>query len=105
MFDRVPLPDWLAPYREKMAEFVREHLPDSDTAMPLAKQVGQTALRLFGDMVYVVLIPILAFLFITRTARRCATASSAGPPRAATRRCGSHRRRPRQASAATSVRC
>ena len=65
MFDRVPFPDWLAPYRETMAEFVREHLPDSDTAMPLAKQVGQTALRLFGDMIFIVLIPILAFLFIT----------------------------------------
>ena len=63
--DRVPLPDWLGPYRAKMAEFVREHLPDGDSAVPIAKQVGQTALRLFGDMIYVVLIPILAFLFIT----------------------------------------
>ena len=65
MFDRVPLPDWLAPYRGRMAEFVREHLPDSDSAMPIARRVGQTALRLFGDMVFTVLIPILAFLFIT----------------------------------------
>ena len=38
LFDRVPLPDWLAPYRERMAEFVREHLPDSDSAVPIAKQ-------------------------------------------------------------------
>lgn len=66
MFDRVPLPDWLAPYRERMAEFVREHLPDSHSAVPIAKQVGQTALRLFGDMIYAVLIPILAFLFIIK---------------------------------------
>ena len=68
IFDRVPLPDWLGPYRAKMAEFVREHLPDGDSAVPIAKQVGQTALRLFGDMIYVVLIPILAFLFITNGA-------------------------------------
>ncbi|MEO6897555.1 MAG: AI-2E family transporter [Caldimonas sp.] len=68
MFDRVPLPDWLAPYRERMAEFVREHLPDSGSAVPIAKRVGQTALRLFGDMLYLVLIPILAFLFITNGA-------------------------------------
>lgn len=65
MFDRIPLPDWLAPYRERMAEFVREHLPDSDSAVPIARQVGQTALRVFGDMIFTILIPILAFLFIT----------------------------------------
>ncbi len=65
MFDKIPMPDWLAPYRERMVEFVREHLPDSSSAVPIAKRVGQTALKLFGDMVFVVLIPILAFLFIT----------------------------------------
>ncbi len=68
MFDRIPFPDWLAPYREQMAEFVRDHLPDSDSAVPIAKKVGQTALTVFGDMIYVVLIPILAFLFITNGA-------------------------------------
>jgi predicted PurR-regulated permease PerM len=65
LFDRIPLPDWLDPYRARMVEFVREHLPDIDSAVPIAKQVGQTALRVFGDMIYVVLIPILSFLFIT----------------------------------------
>lgn len=64
MFDRVPMPEWLDPYRAKMAEFVREHLPDSESAVPIAKTLGQTALRLFGDMIFAVLIPILAFLFI-----------------------------------------
>lgn len=64
MFDRVPLPDVLAPYRDRMAEFVREHLPTGASAMPIARQVGQTALRVLGDMLFVILIPILAFLFI-----------------------------------------
>ena len=68
LFDHIPLPDWLAPYRERMAEFARDHLPDSTSAVPIAKRVGQTALKVFGDMIYVVLIPILAFLFITNGA-------------------------------------
>ena len=32
--------------------------------MPIVRQVGQTALRLFGDLIFVILIPILSFLFI-----------------------------------------
>lgn len=63
--ERLPLPGWLAPYRDRIVEFARAQLAGgSAAAVPVAKQVGHLLLLVAGNMVFVVLIPILAFLMI-----------------------------------------
>ncbi|MEO7335953.1 MAG: AI-2E family transporter [Caldimonas sp.] len=65
VMDRLPLPDWLTPYRDRIVQYVRDHLASGTAAaVPLAKQVGHVALQVAGNLVFVVLIPILAFLLI-----------------------------------------
>jgi predicted PurR-regulated permease PerM len=65
VFDRLPLPDWLAPFRSRGLQFLQEQLQTGTSlAIPLARQVGETALQVAGNAIFVVLIPILAFLFI-----------------------------------------
>jgi predicted PurR-regulated permease PerM len=65
VFDRLPLPEWLAPFRSRGLEFVREQLQTGTSlAVPVARQVGATVLHVAGDALFIVLIPILAFLFI-----------------------------------------
>jgi predicted PurR-regulated permease PerM len=63
--DRIPLPDWLVPFRSRIASFVRDHLANGTAmAVPVAQQVGHTLLLVASNLIYIVLIPILAFLFI-----------------------------------------
>ncbi|MDB5998335.1 MAG: family transporter [Rhizobacter sp.] len=63
--DRIALPHWLLPYRTRIAEFVNNHLQSGTAlAVPVAQQVGHTLLMVAGNLIYVVLVPILAFLFI-----------------------------------------
>ncbi len=63
--DRLPLPDWLLPYRDRLAVFVNEQLASSGAlAVPIARQIGSTLLGVAGNLVFVVLVPVLAFLFI-----------------------------------------
>ena len=63
--DKIPLPEWLVPDRAKLTQFAREHLGDgTQYAAPLAKSVGQFLLVLTANSIFVVLIPILAFLMI-----------------------------------------
>ena len=65
VFDRLPLPSWLAPFRGRALQFLRDQLQSGTSlAIPFARQVGQTALQIAGNAIFVVLIPILAFLFI-----------------------------------------
>ncbi|MDB5820149.1 MAG: family transporter [Rhizobacter sp.] len=63
--DRINLPEWLMPFRSRISQFVSEHLQTGTAvAVPLAQQVGRTLLLVASNLIYVVLIPILAFLFI-----------------------------------------
>jgi predicted PurR-regulated permease PerM len=65
VFERLPLPDWLAPFRGRGLQFLREQLQSGTSlAIPFARQVGQTVLQIAGNAIFVLLIPILAFLFI-----------------------------------------
>jgi len=65
VFDRLPLPDWLAPFRSRGLQFLQEQLQTGTSlAIPLARQVGEAVLQVAGNAIFVVLIPILAFLFI-----------------------------------------
>jgi len=64
VFDRL-LPDWLAPFRGRGLQFLREQLQSgASLAIPLARQAGQTVIQVVGNAIFVVLIPVLAFLFI-----------------------------------------
>jgi len=61
----LPLPDWLAPFRVRGLQFLREQLQSgASLAIPFARQAGQTVIQVAGNAIFVVLIPVLAFLFI-----------------------------------------
>lgn len=63
--DRVPLPEWAAPFRTRAAAFIQSQLASgSSQALPIARQVGQAALAIASNAIFVVLIPILSFLLI-----------------------------------------
>lgn len=62
---KIPLPSWLEPYRKRMDEFVQENLKGATAAAaPMVKEVGAKVFRFAGGLVYIVLIPILAFIFV-----------------------------------------
>jgi predicted PurR-regulated permease PerM len=65
LIEHIPLPGWLLPFRDRIAAFARENLVSGTAlAVPAAKQVGQVLLGIAGNAIFVVLIPLLAFLFI-----------------------------------------
>lgn len=65
LLDRIPLPDWLAPYRSRLVEFVRAHSADATgNSAELAKRAGKLVLVLGESSLFIVLIPILAFMMI-----------------------------------------
>jgi len=62
---RIPLPSWLEPYRGRLTELVQANLQEAAAAaVPAVKEVGVKAFRLAGGLIYIVLIPILAFIFV-----------------------------------------
>ncbi len=68
LLDRIPLPGWLAPYRSRLVQFVRAHAGDvSPSSGDLAKRAGKLVLALGESSLYIVLIPILAFMMIVNT--------------------------------------
>ena len=63
--ERLPLPHWLVPYRAHMLDFARVQFEAGTAyALPMARQVGQGIVSVVSNLVFVLLIPILAFLFI-----------------------------------------
>ncbi|HVY06383.1 MAG TPA: AI-2E family transporter [Burkholderiales bacterium] len=63
--DRIPLPGWLEQYRERMRAFVHEGIRSAETsAVPFAKDVGAGILGFAGNLIFLVLIPILAIIFV-----------------------------------------
>ena len=63
--DRIPLPEWLEPLRNRIDAFVQENIREAAAAaLPFAKTAGTEFIRFFGNLIYVVLIPILAFFFV-----------------------------------------
>lgn len=61
----IPLPSWLEPYRNRMDSYVQENLKGAtEAAAPMMKEVGAKAFRFAGGLIYLVLIPILAFIFV-----------------------------------------
>ncbi len=65
VLNRIPLPDWLAPFRARVAPFIQEHLAaGTSVAVPIAKQIGQVAIGIASNSIFLIVIPILAFLLI-----------------------------------------
>ena len=65
ILSRVPLPGWLEPFRNNVGGFVQEQFASgASAALPVAKKVGKDVLGVAGKSIYLILIPILAFLFI-----------------------------------------
>ena len=58
-------PTFLQPYAARIVAFVRTELHGgAAAALPLAQRIGTGVLQVAGDLLFVVLVPILAFLFI-----------------------------------------
>jgi len=65
LLDRLPLPGWMLPYKPQVAHFISQYIQSgASMAMPIAKKVGSTALVVAANLVFVVVVPILAFLLI-----------------------------------------
>ena len=65
LLDRIPLPDWLTPYRSQVVQFLRSHAGDATAyTAGLAKRAGQLALLVGETSLFLVLIPVLAFMMI-----------------------------------------
>jgi predicted PurR-regulated permease PerM len=62
---RLPLPGLLEPLRARLAGFLRDLLQGgSAQAMPFVRNLGFGLMHLAGNLIYVVVVPILSFLMI-----------------------------------------
>lgn len=60
-----PLPHVLEPLRARIISFVQEQVQDgTGKALPIAKSIGTTVVHAAGNLIYIVLIPVLSFLLI-----------------------------------------
>jgi predicted PurR-regulated permease PerM len=65
LVQKIPLPSWLDPYRSRINEVVQGNLKGATAAAaPMMKELGAKAFRFAGGLIYIVLIPILAFIFV-----------------------------------------
>jgi predicted PurR-regulated permease PerM len=83
--DRIPLPQWMEPLRARIVETVRNQVTGGpDRGMSLARRIGVGVLHFAGNLVYLVVIPILSFMLV-KDARRLYDAAMewipAGPRR------------------------
>jgi predicted PurR-regulated permease PerM len=63
--ERIPLPRFLEMYRPKMVAFIAENVQaGAGQAVPFAKHVGLTVMAAAGNLIYLILIPVLSFLLI-----------------------------------------
>jgi len=65
LLNRIPLPDSLEVYRPRLNRWLREQISSGAAqAFPVVREVGTRALRLAGNAIFIVLIPILSFMLI-----------------------------------------
>lgn len=65
LIDRIPLPDFMEPLRARILAFLQTQMAaGTDQAMPFAKQFGAGVLHAAGNLIYLVLVPVLSFLLI-----------------------------------------
>lgn len=80
---RIPVPDWLQPYKNRFGPEIQmrieEYLRES---IPLITSVSRQLLELLGNLVFVILVPILSFFFLKDGAEyRAALLAFADGPR------------------------
>jgi predicted PurR-regulated permease PerM len=62
---RLPLPGVLEPFRARIGDFLRGLLEHGQAqALPFVRNVGAGLLHVFGNVIYVVVVPIMSFLMI-----------------------------------------
>nr|WP_315395496.1 AI-2E family transporter [uncultured Duganella sp.] len=65
LIDRIPLPDFMEPLRARILNFLQHQMSaGTDQAMPWAKQFGAGVLHAAGNLIYLVLVPVLSFMLI-----------------------------------------
>ncbi|MEO7726737.1 MAG: AI-2E family transporter [Burkholderiales bacterium] len=63
--ERIPLPNWLEPLRARIVEMVRAQVvANNDQALPFAQRVASGVLHFVGNIIYLIVVPILGFLLI-----------------------------------------
>jgi predicted PurR-regulated permease PerM len=64
-FKDFPLPTWLEPARDRVTEVVRQRVEDLDKqVLPILSRAGEQILSGLGNVLSVILIPILSFFFL-----------------------------------------
>ena len=62
---RLPMPDWLEPMRPKLTELIRARMDElGRQVLPFLSRAGVQILSGIGNLLSVILIPILSFLFL-----------------------------------------
>ena len=65
LIDKLPLPAWLEPLRARLSTLIQETLKGTTgAALPFAQSIGSGIVSFAGNLLFVVLIPILAFFFV-----------------------------------------
>ena len=65
LMEHIRLPAWLEPYRARVNAMAQEGIRDAArAAIPFAKDFAAHAVHIAGNLVFVALIPILAFIFV-----------------------------------------
>lgn len=80
---RLPLPGVLEPFRERIGDFLRGLVGYGPAqALPFVRNLGTGLLHVFGNIIYVVVVPILSFLMILEApAMEAVLVSQSGTPR------------------------
>jgi predicted PurR-regulated permease PerM len=62
---RIPLPSWLERFRPSLLGWLQQYvLPSAAETLPLIKKLGGNVLHWVGNIVFVVLVPILSFMLL-----------------------------------------
>jgi predicted PurR-regulated permease PerM len=60
-----PMPEWIAPVRVSLLATLRSFLEQhSQDALPLIQRMGRELLALIGNLLFLILVPILSFFFL-----------------------------------------
>jgi predicted PurR-regulated permease PerM len=78
---RIPIPAWLDPLRPRVLAIIRDRIADLDQqVLPLLSEAGERILTGIGNVLSVILIPILSFFFLKDgAAMRAAIVDSVSP--------------------------
>jgi predicted PurR-regulated permease PerM len=61
----IPLPSWLEIYRPRIETFLRDHIATGASQVtPFLRKIARHAFEVAGNLLYVVLVPIIAFLLV-----------------------------------------